>query len=40
MKLAPPPKLPSGKVAAVSTNRTAETDPEPEKEEDKVATAS
>ena len=36
-KLAPPPKLPSGKASATSTKRTAEADPEPEKEEEKTA---
>ena len=36
-KLAPPPKLPSGKASAAGTNSTAETDPEPEKKEEKTA---
>ena len=36
-KLAPPPKLPSGKASAIGTKRTAEADPEPEKEEEKTA---
>ena len=36
-KLAPPPKLPAGKVSAAGTKRTAEADPEPAKEEEKVA---
>ena len=36
-KLAPPLKLPSGKASAAGTKRTAETNPEPEKEEEKTA---
>ena len=35
-KLAPQPKLPSGKASAAGTKRTAEADPEPEKEEEKI----
>ena len=35
-KLAPPPKLPSGKASAAGTKRTVEADPEPEKEEEKT----
>ena len=37
IKLVPPPKLPSGKASAAGTKRTAEMDPEPEKEEEKTA---
>ena len=36
-KLAPPPKLPSGKASAIGTKRMAEANPEPEKEEEKIA---
>ena len=36
-KLAPPPKFTSGKASAAGTKRTAEADPEPEKEEEKTA---
>ena len=36
-KLAPPPKLPSGKTAAANNKRKAEAEPEPEKEEEKTA---
>ena len=36
-KLAPPPKLPSGKASAIGTKRIAEEEPEPEKEVEKTA---
>ena len=35
-KLAPPPKLPAGKALAIGTKRTAEAQPEPEKEVEKT----